>query len=184
VKSFHHDHVAPYNNPLELSVDLVIGASSDGLLRLWKSHMGAVEDVDPYDWARVGSGAVWGGLPRTYIDPTVEQKQIALAAAYAVFFAKEYGGGCGKNTQLVVVPSDGFHQLGATDVLDRLDVLFRRYSGLEAQIRNYVLGLPCPDLFGGRDAATEQYRKLIDEVAAWLFRAPKSSGPRTSGAPQ
>lgn len=176
VKKFHDDHVVPFNDT-NLRVDLIVGAAIKYHTKLWVSNLGTVRNIETYKFAYVGSGMRWASNVQGAIDASVEEVSASLAAAYAVAYAKEYAGGCGKQTQMVMLPPNGFYQTASGNVLYELDGVFRRYLRLESQIRNLTLGLPCPDLFCGSEAFLKGFAFEVATIAANMYPKPTPDVP-------
>jgi hypothetical protein len=180
IKTFYEDHVAPFAafRELDLSIDLVIGASLAGGQRLWKTYMNTVKTVPNFELAAVGSGESWvkNIIP---VAATMDGTLASATAAYAVFFAKEHATGCGKQTRIAFTRG-GLNRVANQAAVDRLEFAFRRYSDCEKYMRNTVLGIPFGHAFNGMDARLNELRQEVASAAAELYPDPTLSASQTS----
>jgi ATP-dependent protease HslVU (ClpYQ) peptidase subunit len=178
IKTFYRDHIIPFRDP-NLNVELVIGAVIDYQSKFWTTSLNSARESDHYKWAFVGSGTNWARSAASFLDHSVEEVAASIAAAYSVFLAKEYAGGCGKQTQIAVIPVNGFVQLANLEAIERLEGVFRRYLGIQSQIKSLILGLPNPNLFSGVQAKLDSLTSDIAEIGAGLYAPFMPSNPQT-----
>lgn len=177
LKSFYEDHVVPFAafKDLNLSVDLVIGASLAAGQRLWKTSMNTVRTMPNLEVAAVGSGQSWvkNIIP---VAATMSATIASVSAAYGIFFAKEHATGCGKQTRVAIL-RQGQPRVAVQEALDELELVFRRYNKCEGYMRNTLLGIPDNHPFKNMDSRLNQLRQDVANAGDALY--PKST-PSTS----
>jgi hypothetical protein len=94
---------------------------------------------------------------------------ISIALAYAVFFAKEHAGGCGKQSQLVLLPGWLPPVNALSQTLDELETVFRRYGDYLNQIRRNVLSIPPIQGFSGVDGHLSSFRDAVKDCGKRLY---------------
>jgi len=170
IRNFYEEHVMPFTD-LDLRVNVIVTACCGADQRLWVTNLTTVRSVNTLGICFVGSG---DRCANTAIGPTVattDHVALSIVAAFGIFFAKEYAGGCGKQTHIVLIGHNLPPILARREALDSLDSLFRRYEGFNAFMRYSLLGVPTSDGFTGIETKLGAFRKEVEEISRVLYPA-------------
>jgi hypothetical protein len=135
---FYDKHICPFSGN-QLDIKLIVAAQVQQDRRMWVTHMNSVRRVEAY--AAVGSGESWAkSALKGFFPSMTNEHATTIIATYATFMAKEYAEGCGKQTQMILLPVSGGLKFPLDDAIDTLEAYFTRYNEAERIERWRTMG--------------------------------------------
>lgn len=142
IVNFNARHIAPFAAAPEYdrpSCSLVMGAAIKGAFRLWTTEKSAMRQVN---YGAVGAGAAHASLllGRLMGSRRPKLRTAMMFAAYVMFTVKQSVDGCGKDTQMIVIPKSGKAYVIEVSRMELFEREFQRYADQELGALRYVLG--------------------------------------------
>ena len=139
---FYEKHICPFPANQwghQLDIQLIVAAQIQQDRRMWVTHMNSVRTEKSY--VAVGSGESWArSALKGFLPFVTDEHATTIIAAYATFVAKEFAEGCGKQTQMILLPVSGGLKFPLDDAIDALEAHFSRYNEAERIERLRAMG--------------------------------------------
>ena len=135
---FYRKHVVPFWPNIQ-DFQLLIGVAKDSGGAIWATSKSTLRPC--YDgYEAIGAGRAYAtGLMSRFHTITMELETCALLAIHVIYCVKEFIGGCGKQTQIVVLSGGAEPVLVDQSKTDEAERLLKRIFHLDAALLQFVL---------------------------------------------
>jgi len=162
---FYKKHVVPFW-PNSRNFELLIGVSGRTQGALWATAESTLRPC-VFGSEAIGTGRAYAtALLSRYYTPTMTLESCCLLAIHVIHSVKEFIGGCGKQTQVVVL-TNGQNALLSQEKIDEAEGLLKRTLSVHSNITRFVMSASDDMRAATREAKNLKKRlKKLDLLSA------------------